>query len=222
MISAGIFFIELLILFFLSKYVTRKLAFFFYRVTRSKNISIYLLSFLFFPGTVLHELSHFLMAGLLRVQVHHIEFIPQIEGEHVKLGSVSISHCDPVRRFFIGVAPFMMGTALLLGVLFYAIQNELFKQPLFAVLLGYLSFEISNTMFSSKKDMEGAIELIFTVGTLVLIFSFLNLSLPFTINDIFTPKITNLFIKGSLFLLIPLCIDFVLFLLFSLVFRKHT
>src|SRR5438045_1842305 len=118
MVYALIFLSELLILFFLSRLLTRNLSSLLYHTTRSQKATIYLMALLFFPGTVIHELSHAIMAGLLFVHTGHIELWPKLEGQHVKLGSVAIAHTDIFRRFLIGAAPFFFGTTLLLGLLF--------------------------------------------------------------------------------------------------------
>lgn len=224
---AGLFFLELLVLFFLSKKVSKSLSFFFYRKTRSKKITIYLLSFLFFPGTVLHELSHAFMAVIFFVPVDRMEFIPQIQEDYVKMGSVQIGQTDFFRRFFIGTAPLIFGSSILIGLLFYATQNSLFTDPLYLILILYCAFEIGNTMYSSKKDMEGAIELLVTcifVGSVITLATFfLGLSLPV---EAVTKALAHLpieqtFMYGSILLFIPLGIDVIILLAFQLLPKAH-
>ncbi|HZE87287.1 MAG TPA: hypothetical protein VE090_03720 [Methylomirabilota bacterium] len=212
MLFAGLFLLELLLLFLVSRQVTRYLSFLFYRLTRNQTISIYSLALLFFPGTILHELSHLLMAGILFVPVGTMELFPKVEGDYVKLGSVQIAQTDIFRRFLIGAAPFLFGTSLLLGLLFFAAQNNLFSNYLYSALLAYAVFEIGNTMFSSRKDMEGAIELLGVVAFFGLVFYFVGFRLPaLNLESFFgSPIVMQVFQKGSLFLLIPLGIDIIL------------
>lgn len=212
------FFSELFLLFLLSRTVTKKLSRFLYHQTRSQKITITGIALLFFPGTFIHELSHYLMAQFLFVPVGHMEFVPKIEGTSVKLGSVSIARTDIFRRLLIGMAPFLFGTTIILILLFYAAHNNLFDNPLFILLIGYVLFEIGNTMFSSKKDMEGAIELLLTLGVIGTIFYFVGLRLPeIAIASIFEqPLVAKAFEKGSLFLLAPLGIDILIIGLFKL------
>lgn len=209
MLYFTLFFIELLLLFLLSRSLTRVLSFLFYRLTHNQSFTIFAIAFLFFPGTLLHELAHALFAGLLGVRVGHMEFIPKVEEGKVKLGSVQIAQTDPIRRFFIGAAPLILGTAMLLSILFYATQNHLFDNIFLVILIGYLTFEISNTMFSSRKDMEGALELFTTIVVLIIIFYFLGIRLPvFNPNNIFSqPLIQEVFKRGTIFLLFPLLMD---------------
>jgi hypothetical protein len=204
-----IFFLELFLLFLLSQSLTRLLSSFIYRTTKSKRVTILFMAFLFFPGTVIHELSHYLAAKLFFVRTHGIELFPKLEGDTLTLGSVSITKTDFFRRLIIGMAPFFIGTTILLCVLFYAVQNHLLTTPLFIFFIGYLVFEVGNTMFSSKKDMEGAIELLIALTIITIALYFVGIKLPMLNPESFfnTPLIKEIFQKGSLFLLAPLGID---------------
>jgi len=208
----GIFFAELFVLFLLSKQVTALLASFLHRSTHSKKLTVYLMAIIFFPGTFIHEISHYLMSHLLFVPTYRIEFFPKLEGQSIKLGSVSIAKTDIFRSILIGMAPFLFGTGLLLALLFYAEKNHLFENLLFAMLLIYAAFEIGNTMFSSKKDLEGAIELILTLAILALILYLLGFTVPSidlnTISE--NPTLKTIFQKGSVLLTIPIAIDIIL------------
>lgn len=145
------------VLFFISKLTIKKIAQFFYRLTKNKNTTIYLLSFLFFPGTVVHELSHAAMAALLQVNIGDISLWPNIDGDQVKLGSVQIERTDFIRRFIIGVAPVIFGVALLYAVVFFTLTYNK-AVILNYIIAGYSIFTVSNSMYSSKRDMEGALE----------------------------------------------------------------
>jgi hypothetical protein len=171
---------------------------------------------------MIHELSHALAAGLLGVAVGEMEFMPRVDGEHVKLGSVQIAQTDPFRRFLIGAAPFIIGTFILLGILFYAAQNHFFDNIFIIILIGYLVFEIGNTMFSSRKDMEGALELFGTIIVILIVLFLLGLRLPaFNPNSILEqPLVQEVFKRGSLFLLLPLAIDAIVILLFRPAHRR--
>ncbi len=207
-----LFFGSLFTLFLLSHSLTRTLSLSLYRLTHSKKLTVQIVAFLFFPGTVLHELAHAIMAGVLGVRVGTMEFVPVIEGDRVKLGSVQIAQTDFFRRFLIGAAPFFIGTSILLSILFYASQNDLFNNIWIVILIGYVVFEIGNTMFSSKKDMEGAIELLITLVVVIIIFYFLGVRLPAFDPNIILENATvqDVLQKGTYFLLVPITIDIVI------------
>lgn len=143
---------------------------FFYILTHSRKISTLLLAAVFFPGTVIHELSHALMAGILFVPVARIELVPQLQGEYIKLGSVEMKKTDIVRSFFVGVAPVLFGSSLLIFAMYYLSTSfSIFRLAfdtglLIRFLLLYVIFVTANTMFSSRKDMEGALKLLLIMG----------------------------------------------------------
>jgi len=207
-----LFFVELVFLFFLSKSLTSSLASLFYKFTKSKGATVNLLAILFLPGTIIHELSHLLMASLLLVPVGDIEVFPQIEGDEVKLGSVKVGQTDILRRSLIGVAPILVGLTILFCVLALT-QNTFWDSSLIIKgALFYLVFQITNNMFSSSKDMEGVIlffgSLVFLL-TLLIVVSYL---LGFTqqlqvLGWILNPQIVNLFLKADTYLVLPILID---------------
>lgn len=149
------------------------------------------------------------MAGLLGVPVGTMEFVPRIDGDRVKMGSVQIGQTDFFRRFLIGAAPFFIGVTLLLAILFYAANYDLTQNPWMALLVGYGIFEIGNTMFSSRKDMEGAVELLATVAIIAIIFYFLGVRIPsFNPETLLgNPQLQTALRQGCLFLLFPIILD---------------
>ena len=74
-------------------------------------------SIIFLPGTIIHELSHWIVAEVLQVRTGTISIFPDLEseGEGVsqRLGSVATERTDPFRGFLIGLAPFISGLAIL-------------------------------------------------------------------------------------------------------------
>lgn len=162
-----LFFLELLILFFSAKQVINSVFSLFFAITRSKKTAIYLLAILFFPGTFIHEFAHLFMAVLLRVPTGALDLFPRLEEkarldssarQGVTMGSVEIAKTDSIRRFLIGVAPLLVGLGIIFGILWH-IELGLENKWLL-VLVGYILFVIANTMFSSKRDMEGMVPLI--------------------------------------------------------------
>lgn len=171
----GLFLIELGLLFFSSRKMIQLLSLVFFHTTKSEKWSIMFLALLFLPGVVIHEFAHYLMAKLLVVPVGQMEFMPHIHDNRLKLGSVSIAQTDPLRRFLIGVAPVLGGVGILYGISLLSFSPMLAKFFLLKkVLLVFVIFEVGNTMFSSRRDIEGSIFFIVIIlgifGILLLLF----------------------------------------------------
>lgn len=230
MIFLLLFLFELLILFFLSQRLTRLFSFILSRSFKSERGTVYILSLLFLPGILIHELAHFFTAIILFVRVGDIELIPQIRGESVKLGSVAVAKTDPIRRFLIGAAPVAVGITIILVSLHYSFSKvastslaELFTKASLGkiLLLIYILFEVGNTMFSSKKDMEGALELFLTIGVIFGLLYFFGVRLPESWVSYFSSQaVTQLLQKATAFLLAPVGIDLLAIALLKVVAKK--
>jgi len=168
---------ELTILFFLSKSINRSLFTLFFKLTKSRESAIGLLSLLFLPGTAVHELSHLIVAEVLRVPTGKISFSPKINqvGEKVdaQIGSLEVAKVDPLRKYLVGLAPLFFGLAVLSLIIwlfqrFWPQTTSIYQQAGLAILAGYLLFAVSNNMFSSTKDLEGFWMLALVVFLLIL------------------------------------------------------
>ena len=206
MVYVFLLFLEIIVLFFLSKKISNAL---------SKFLSTNFLSFLFLPGVIIHELSHMLAAVILFVPVGNMEFAPKRSDSGLKLGSIEIAKTDPVRRSIIGFAPVFAGLMIVIGIVYIFTSNILFFKDkeiyiLVIAIIGliYLLFAVSNTMFSSSRDMEGTAEILIT---LVIIFGgayILGFRFPdFIIDFVFSDEVIGLIKKAILFLLAPVAID---------------
>ena len=79
-------------------------------LTRRPEVAYGLFSLLFFPGVLLHETSHFLMARLMGVRTGRFSLIPQVlPGGKLQLGFVETANADPLRDALIGAAPLLSG-----------------------------------------------------------------------------------------------------------------
>lgn len=150
--------ILLFTIFLISKAFVKNLYLLFYLIFRSKFWAIQLTTLILLPGTIVHELSHLVVAEILRVPTGEISFVPKIEDEKIKAGSLKIAQVDPFRRTLVGLAPLLAGlTIISLISKFYFINRPPSAISYTLLALCYLLFAISNTMFSSKKDLEAAI-----------------------------------------------------------------
>ncbi len=162
--------IEIVVLFLSSRHIFNSLYLIFHRILKSERVAIIPLSIIFFPGVVIHELSHMFMAEILFVKTHELDLTPDVHQGSVKMGSVKISQTDPIRRMVIGVAPVIGGLSLIM-ILLYFLPQAIFSpwtlyDALFKGAILWLVFVITNTMFSSRKDMEGFFETLVLVGFL--------------------------------------------------------
>ncbi len=199
-------FVEIVILFLLSRSMSKAL---------SKFMSINFLSFIFLPGIIIHELSHLLIAAIMFVPVGDMEFTPKKNDNGVKLGSVEIGKTDPIRRSIIGFAPIFVGLMIVVGTVYLFSSNISFfqnKDPYIYItvilILIYLLFAVSNTMFASPRDMEGTVEILVT---LLIIFAAAYIlgfrpSLAY-LDEALAKEIIGVIQGSTIFLLAPIIID---------------
>ena len=211
--------IEIVVFALLARKVHQSFYTLFYRLTSSEATSSRLFALLFLPGTFIHELSHFLMAKLLLVHATKFELMPVLQEEGLKLGSVSIEKTDPLRRLLIGAAPFIVGLSLILGSLFWMNDNLTITFSLSwwlkgLVIFGY--FQIGNTMFSSRKDMEGAFLLLMVFVAILVGLYLLKWFQVFEWTSILLNQNSSIIMTASLLMIVPMAINFGLILVLKL------
>lgn len=212
-----VFFVELFFLFLLSRLIQKRLSHFLFVITRSIKWTIFLLSAIFLPGTILHELAHYVFATILFVPVGKLELVPQLNGSTVKLGSVTIGKTDPFRRLLIGIAPFLVGTLVILITLYLFEMNMLWKNAWAVAGMFYVLFEVGNSMFSSKKDLEGASFFLALIIILTILFYSLGIRISLKdLNYFLNDQTIHLFYQGIIYLIFPIAIDLLLLIVFGL------
>lgn len=179
------------------------------------------LAILFFPGTVLHELSHFFAAKFLFIHTGKITLWPRFEGtKSVTMGSVEVAKSDLFRNFLIGVAPFLVGTTILVFLLLQSFENQIFTHIWLLIGVGYLLFVIGNTMFSSKKDMEGAVAFYILIAILIGTSYFMGVRIEMISAFVDTQKEVVSLLRSSVLLLgVPIVIDLAIILITKLINR---
>jgi len=166
------FFLTLVLLTVLQRRLHYEIQACFLLITKRAELSLALFSIMFFPGVLLHELSHFMVAKILGVRTGRISLLPEIRSEgRLRMGYVETGKTDIFRDALIGLAPLVMGvliiTAILVGLLKFSVFlplpdassfGEAFKavqlmsrQPDFWAWF-YVIFVISSTMFPSEAD----------------------------------------------------------------------
>lgn len=122
----------------------------------STRPGIILYSFIFLPGTIVHELSHWVVAEILQVRTGEISIFPdekEVEGGQRSLGSVATERSDPFRAFLIGIAPFISGLMILavLGNLLASGWTDNYAWWQIAILI-YGIMVTGNSMMISQSD----------------------------------------------------------------------
>ena len=156
-------------------------------LTRRADLAVALFSLLFFPGVLLHEASHYLMAKILGVPTGKVSLIPQtLDGNRLRLGFVETGQADLLRDALIGAAPLLSGGLLvaylgivrlgLLSVWEALVSTDLeatlgalsavFRAPDFWLWF-YLMVTVSSTMFPSQADRRAWLPLALIVALLV-------------------------------------------------------
>lgn len=157
---------------FAQRWLHREIQLLFLLLTRKQTIALGLFSLLFFPGVLLHELSHYLVARLLGVRTGRFSLLPSLmEDGKLRLGYVETAGSDVARDALIGTAPLLSGGAVVayLGIVQMGLTPLAafvgngdwpgFMQGLRALpaqqdfwLWFYLTFSISSTMLPSASD----------------------------------------------------------------------
>lgn len=141
-------------------------------LTRRPDKAITLFSVAFFPGILLHEGSHYLMAHLLGVRTGKFSLIPKpTQNQQLQLGYVETARTDWLRDSAIGMAPLLAGGVFVayVGLIkmdfnrlvqaynsqglsgFIESLSSLWTQADFWVWF-YLALVVSSTMLPSESD----------------------------------------------------------------------
>ncbi|GAB4219774.1 MAG: hypothetical protein Fur009_7450 [Candidatus Microgenomates bacterium] len=214
-----IFLILIILIYIFSLNNIKNVYFLLFEFTKNQKITKILISALFLPGTILHELSHFFAAIALFLNVRGLEIFPKFESDQIKLGSVLYDKKDPVRGVLVGIAP-IFGA---LGCFFAISYFNLFPSSnlLLNIILIYLFFTISSTMFSSKQDLVDLIYIIPFILVFLLIKYLFQINITFSIkNQVILNALTLFLEKTNQMLLISLLIHIILLILSTILLRK--
>ena len=111
-LSGLVWFIFMLVpLILLQRLLHREIQAVFLILTRDTRLTMGIFSILFLPGVFLHELSHFVMAKILRVRTGKFSIFPRsLPDGRLQLGYVETARSDMLRDSLIGAAPLIVGT----------------------------------------------------------------------------------------------------------------
>jgi CDP-diglyceride synthetase len=109
----------------------------------------WLFSLLVLPGTICHELCHWLLGRLLGARPVRFTVIPKREGRGFVLGSVSFANLRWYNAFFVGMAPL-----LLLPAAYVLLLWRLGSNPAFGWLEGAMVFLLANLVFGAIPSWQ--------------------------------------------------------------------
>lgn len=203
------FVVMLVPLVILQRLLHREIQAVFLILTRDARLTMGIFSLIFLPGVFLHELSHYLMAKILRVPTGGVSLLPQpLPDGRLQLGYVETAKSDAVRDSLIGAAPLIAGTLFVAYVAVYQLdlrvlwdvlrngQLNLFWMGLVGLpnandfyLWFYLTFAVSSTMMPSESDRHAWLELVVSVG-IVFVIALLVGAGPWMLNNV-APLVSN-------------------------------
>ena len=146
-----------------------------HKIGGNQHTAVIIWSIFFLPGTIIHEISHLLAAGISGARTGKIQIFPEyLEDErHVSLGSLETQKLNIIQGFLVGFAPLITGLVLLL-LLATSIQDSFINNKfLLLILEGYLFFNIANSFFPSPKDIKHTLPfvIIFFITTFLALHS---------------------------------------------------
>ncbi len=143
------------------------------------------------------------------LKVVDFTLLPEEKEDRIKLGSVVYQKKDLLRAIIVGIAPIFGGLTFFFGLAYFNLFPS--SNMIINLLLIYLIFVVSSTMFSSKQDLK---DLIYIIPFLILfagIFYVFDLGHLFKFTDEFIHSVTNMIYKVNIYLLLSLFINVFLF-----------
>ncbi|KKP72876.1 MAG: putative membrane protein [Candidatus Roizmanbacteria bacterium GW2011_GWA2_35_19] len=167
--------LELVLIYFVSRLVLKEIFLILNKFTNRNNLIYSMVALIYLPGTLVHEISHFLAALVLMLPVKKISIFPVFEKNEIKLGSVEYTKRDFLRGIIVGVSPVIFGMFTISLIFYFNIfpSNKFFLNLLFS----YLIFSISSNMFSSKRDLQDLFIAIPVFFIILLVFYLLGLKI---------------------------------------------
>jgi hypothetical protein len=169
----------------------REIQYLFMLITHRLDLAVGLFSLLFFPGILLHELSHLVAAWICRVRINHFSLIPHTyPNGKVRLGYVETGQAGLFRDALIGTAPLISGGIAIAVISYYVLGLPAFftgevntwwnaiqaipSIPDFWIWF-YLIFAISSTMLPSASDRKAWLPVVIGLVLLILLISLAGL-----------------------------------------------
>ena len=164
-------------------------------ITKNRLFIAKAVGYIFFIGTLVHELSHIIMARLLFVRTKNINLQTEIiDDKHIKYGTAEIEVTDPFRSTLIGIAPLIFGITL---IYFLTLNINFNFFSWVDVVKLFLISQISNSMFLSDSDTKDLKVISVILVIILLPILFLNAEYSFFSFDETIISIKNFFFNSS-------------------------
>ena len=220
--------LSLLGLLLTKKKMTQDLSRLVHRLGGNQHTAIIVWSIIFLPGTLVHEISHFLVAALTGARTGKIEIFPEYLEEElnekkstrVALGSVQTQKLNPLQGFLVGIAPFVSGMALLIWLASLLQASYYVGNTWIFILEGYLFFTIANSFFPSWPDIKQTIPLIIIFVLISFLVWYFGFQVSLSSNSYVWTILDSLWKAVGISVLLNLAIIGVLFLLLRLTKRN--
>lgn len=198
--------------------------------TGNATATVYIHFCLLLPGTIVHELSHWVAAKLLGVRTGGLSIAPKPQrGGRVQFGALRLQKTGPVRESLIGMAPLLVGSALIvwlarwrfgLGPAMMMTPNTIVTHLAAALdapdawVWVYVIMAISNAMIPSASDTRAWPRMGLYVGILLFFLwvSDVLARVPEMAVDFGLAMVQGLAFSFSLTILVDLVVGVALFL----------
>ncbi len=211
--SAAVVLLSLIFLYLSHRKIVSEFSKLIHKFGGGRGVVIWLWSIIFLPGTIFHEIAHFLVAAATGARTGKIEILPEDleeewgveeKGGGVTLGYVQTQRLNPIRGFLVGIAPFIFGLAFLIWLAsLLRTSLDAGNYSLFALEL-YLFFTIANSFFPSWADIKQTLPLVVILLIAGVVALFFGFQLRFTQAR---PEIVNLLDIMSFALLISVIVN---------------
>lgn len=197
-----VFLVQIVLIYAISKLTIKELFLFFRKFFQTDFPVLLLISFIFLPGTIIHETSHFLTALLLILPVKSMTVFPRWDNYEIKLGEVLYIKKDFLRSILVGISPIFFGIGVLFSLFYFHIYPS--NNIGLNILFSYFIFSISTNMFSSKQDLKDLVLIIPVIILSIIMLYIFDVKINMDGINVIINKI-------NLYIFFVLIIDIVLF-----------
>ncbi len=197
-----VFLLQIVIIYIISRLILKELFLFLRKFFQTDYPVFLLVSFIFLPGTIIHETAHFITALFLILPVKSMTIFPKWDSNEIKLGEVTFIKKDFLRTILVGIAPVFFGIGILFSLFYFNIYPA--NNIGLNIVYSYLIFSISANMFSSKQDLKDLVLIVPVILLLIVIFYVFDIKINMSSINVIMNKV-------NLYIFFVLIIDIFLF-----------